>query len=108
MSLFQTKAVLSGIGDSKTLESISVALGEYDRKVVSSTLGSSESEKLLDPHHYNESVSYQTQRQRVLTPGEIAKLPPGQGLLLRGASWGLIGLSRWFEHEPWRTVGGEG
>lgn len=103
MSLFQTKAVLSGIGDSKTLESISVALGEYDRKVVSSTLGTSETDKWLDPHGYNESVSYQTQTQRVLTPGEIAKLPPGQGLLLRGAEWSLIGLTRWFEREPWRT-----
>ncbi len=109
MSLFQTKAVLSGIGDTRTLESISVALGEYDRKVVSSTLGTSETDKWLDPHGYNESVSYQTQTQRVLTPGEIAKLPPGQGLLLRGGDWGLIGLTPWFRCEPWRTVGrGEG
>jgi type IV secretion system protein VirD4 len=105
MSLFQTKAVLSGIGDSRTLESISVALGEYDRKVVSSSLGASEDDQWLSPHGYNESVSYQTQRQRVLSPGEIAKLPPGQGLLLRGADWGLIGLTRWFEREPWRSVG---
>jgi type IV secretion system protein VirD4 len=104
MSLFQTRLVLSGIGDPRTLEAISLALGEYDRKVVSSTLGTSETDKWLDPHGYNESVSYQTQRQRVLTPGEIAKLPAGQGLLLRGAEWGLIGLTRWFESEPWRRV----
>ncbi len=104
MSLFQTKAVLSGIGDSRTLESISLALGEYDRKVVSSSLGTSESDEWFSPHHYNESVSYQTQRQRVLSPGEVAKLPPGQGLLLRGADWGLIGLTRWFEAEPWRRL----
>ena len=45
------------------------------------------------PDQYNESVSYQTQRQRVLSPGEIAKLPPGQGLLLRGREWQLIGLT---------------
>jgi type IV secretion system protein VirD4 len=106
MSLFQTKAVLSGIGDSKTLESISLALGEYDRKVVSCSLGTSETDKWLDPHGYNESVSYQTQRQRVLTPGEIAKLPPGHGLLLQGADWQLIALSRWYEREPWRAVAG--
>ena len=106
MSLFQTKAVLSGIGDSRTLESISVALGEYDRKVVSSSLGKGESDKWLDPDHYNESVSYQTQTQRVLTPGEIAKLPPGQALLLQGAEWRLIGLTSWYESEPWRAVAG--
>jgi type IV secretion system protein VirD4 len=104
MSLFQTRLVLSGIGDPQTLESISLALGEYDRRVVSSTLGTSETDKWLDPHGYNESVSYQTQRQRVLTPGEIAKPPPGQGLLLRGADWQLLGLTRWFEAEPWRVA----
>ncbi len=104
MSLFQTKVVLSGIGDPRTLEAISVALGEYDRRVVSSTHGKSESDKWLDPHHHSESVSYQTQRQRVLSPGEIARLPAGQGLLLRGAEWGLVGLTRWFEPEPWRTT----
>ena len=49
MSLFQTKAVLSGIGDSRTLESISLALGEYDRKVVSSSLGTSESDEWFSP-----------------------------------------------------------
>jgi type IV secretion system protein VirD4 len=107
LSLFQTKLVFSGIGDPRTLEGISLALGEYDRQVVSQTLGRSESDKFLDPHHYNESVGHQTQRQRVLTPGEIAKLPPGQGLLLRGgAERGLIGLTRWFESEPWRRAGG--
>jgi len=102
MSLFQTKLVMSGIGDTRTLEGISLALGEYDRQVVSSTLGTSESDEWFSPHHYNESVSYQTQRQRVLAPGEIAKLPAGRGLLLRGMDWGLIGLTRWFEVEPWR------
>ena len=104
MSLFQTRLVLSGIGDPRTLDAISLALGEYDRKVVSSTLGTSETDKWLDPHGYNESVSYQTQRQRVLTPGEVAKLPPGQGLLLRGAEWGLVGLTPWFRREPWRRI----
>lgn len=106
MSLFQTKAVLSGIGDTRTLESISVALGEYDRQVVSSSMGTSESDRFLDPSQYSESVSHQTQRQRVLTPGDIAKLPPGQGLLLQGADWQLLGLTKWFEREPWRTIGG--
>jgi type IV secretory pathway TraG/TraD family ATPase VirD4 len=108
MSLFQTKAVLAGIGDPRTLESISLTLGEYDRRVVSSTMGANEDDQWLSPRGYSESVSYQTQRQRVLSPGEVAKLPPGKGLLLQGAEWRLIGLTRWFETEPWRSVGGEG
>ncbi len=44
LSLFQTKLILSGIGDSRTLEAISLALGEYDRRLVSYTVGRSQSE----------------------------------------------------------------
>jgi hypothetical protein len=34
--------------------------------------------------------------------------PPaaGRGLLLQGADWELIGLTKWHESEPWRTVAG--
>ena len=42
MSLFQTKVVLNGIGDSRTLESISMTLGEYDRDTVAHSLGRSD------------------------------------------------------------------
>ena len=87
------------------ISSSGFALGvNYGWKVVSSTLGTNETDKWLDPHGYNESVSYQTQRQRVLSPGEIAKLPPGQALLLQGADWRLIGLTSWFDSEPWRKA----
>jgi type IV secretory pathway TraG/TraD family ATPase VirD4 len=104
MSLFQTRLVLNGIADSRTLESISLALGEYDRKLVTSSTGTSESDEWLRPQGHNESVNYQTQRQRTLTPGEIAQLPDGHGLLLRGAAWGLIRLTPWYEHEPWASI----
>jgi type IV secretory pathway TraG/TraD family ATPase VirD4 len=102
MSLFQTKVVLPGIGDPRTLESISLAVGEYDRQVVSRNVGHGETDRWLDHHQYNDSVSWQTQRQRVLEPGDIAKVPAGRGLLLVGAEWGLVGLPRWFEAEPWK------
>jgi type IV secretory pathway TraG/TraD family ATPase VirD4 len=106
MSLFQTKVILSGIADSATLESISLALGEYDRDMVSQALGRSEPQEWLSEPTHSDTVSYQTQRQRVLTPGDVARLPDGHGLLLRGADWELLGLTRWYEREPWRTVGG--
>jgi len=110
LSLFQTKVILNGISDTRTLESISLALGEYDRNTVSSSLGLSEPQESwfasrTDTH--NESVNYQTQRQRVLTPGEIARLPDGQALLLQGMDWQLMQLTKWYKSEPWRTVAGE-
>ena len=105
MSLFQTKLILNGIGDSKTLESVSLALGEYDRETVSQSLGRSDPQEFLSTPTHSDNVNYQTQRQRVLTPGEIGRLPKGQGLLLRGNDWETVQLTRWFQHEPWRTIG---
>ena len=106
MSLFQTRLVLNGIADSRTLESISLALGEYDRELVSTSTGTSENDEWFTPLGHSENVSYHTQRQRTLIPGEIAQLPDGHALLLRGASWGLIGLTPWYQCEPWASIGG--
>ncbi len=104
LSLFQTKLILTGIADARTLEAISIALGEYDRNMTSHTLGHSEPQKTpTDPTH-TDTVSYQTQRQRILTSGEIAKLPAGRGLLLQGTDWELIGLTMWYENEPWKRA----
>jgi type IV secretory pathway TraG/TraD family ATPase VirD4 len=105
MSLFQTRLVLEGIGDSRTLESISLAIGEYDRELISSSTGQTEkTDEWFGPHNRNNSVSYQTHRQRVLTPGEIAQPPDGHALLLRGAAWDLLQLTRWYQHEPWTSI----
>lgn len=105
LSLFQTKLILTGVADSRTLEAISLALGEYDRRLVSHTIGRSHSERLLPPPGTSsESVTYHTQRQRTLPPGEIARLPDGHGLLLRGTHWGLVKLTPWYRTEPWSAV----
>ncbi|HYM91942.1 MAG TPA: type IV secretory system conjugative DNA transfer family protein [bacterium] len=105
LSLFQSKLILNGIADTRTLEAVSVALGEYDRDVTSQALGHSQLQEWFSHPTHSDTVSYQTQRQRVLTPGEIARLPDGHGLLLRGTDWELLRLTRWYDSEPWRTVG---
>jgi type IV secretory pathway TraG/TraD family ATPase VirD4 len=106
LSLFQTKLVLDGIADRRTLEALSLSLGEYDRQVVSHSIGRNRSQLVFsgDPGTSTESVSYSTSRQRVLSPGEIASLPAGQGLLLRGTRWELLQLTPWHRTEPWRTL----
>jgi type IV secretion system protein VirD4 len=106
LSLFQTKLILTGIADSKTLESISLALGEYDRQLVSKSLGRSDPQEWFTPPTHNETINYQTQRQRTLNPGEIAKLPIGHGLLLKGANWELLQLTPWHKTQPWKTLAG--
>jgi type IV secretion system protein VirD4 len=104
LSLFQTKLILNGIGDSRTLEAISLALGEYDRDTVSQSLGRSDPQEFLSAPTHSDTVGYQTQRQRVLTPGEIGRLPDRQALLLRGNDWETVQLTEWYRHEPWSTV----
>jgi type IV secretion system protein VirD4 len=105
LSLFQTKLILTGIADSRTLEAVSLALGEYDRRLVAYTVGRSHSEKLLPPPGTtSESVTFQTQRQRTLAPGDIARLPNGTGLLLRATDWGLLRLAPWHRTEPWVSL----
>jgi type IV secretory pathway TraG/TraD family ATPase VirD4 len=76
LSLFQTKLILTGIADGRTLEAISLVLGEYDRRLVSHTLGRSHSEKLLPgAGTRSESVTYHTQRHRTLRPGRSRGCP---------------------------------
>ncbi|MGH2879646.1 MAG: type IV secretory system conjugative DNA transfer family protein [Solirubrobacteraceae bacterium] len=111
LSLFQTKVILSGIADSKTLEAVSLCLGEYDRRMVTHTLG--RSQVVAEIHEApapseSESVAYSTRRQRVLAPGDVARLPAGRALHLQGTRWGLIRLTPWHRAWPWARVGGRG
>ncbi len=104
LSLFQTKLILTGIADTRTLEAISLALGEYDRDIVSHTLGRSDPQEwFADPTHTN-SVSYHTQRHRILTPGEIARLPDHHALHLKGNDWNTIQLTPWHHTQPWKRI----
>lgn len=68
LSLFQAKLILTGISEPRTLEAISIALDEYDREMTSLALGRSEPQEWLSEPTHSDTVSYQTQRQRVLTP----------------------------------------
>ncbi len=107
LTLFGTKLILPGIADPKTLEAISLALGEYDRQMVSTTTprggfgsflagtpasGTSRAEQ--SPRH----------RERVLSPGEIAGIPAGKALHLDGVRWELLTLTPAFQAEPWKTI----
>jgi len=103
LSLFQTKLVLRGIADPRTLEALSMALGEYDRQMVSRSHGLGRT-GLLGPSTRTETVTYSTQRQRVLSPGEVAAIPPGHGLLLSPGHWGKARLAPWHTTPPWPTL----
>jgi type IV secretion system protein VirD4 len=105
LTLFQSKLILSGVADPRTLEGVSLMLGEYDRQVVSYTAGLSRTGTFGKPTS-SDSVTYATTRQRTLSPGEIARLPAGRVLLLRGAAWSLLRLTPWFASRPWPEIAG--
>ena len=107
LSLFQTKLILPGVCDPKTLEAVSLVLGEYDRQLVSSTIGvtrSSTSKWSPETTAHSETVAYSTTRQRTLSPGEVAAIPKGHALLVRGASWGLLNATPYYETAPWSAL----
>ncbi len=106
LSLFQTKLILTGIADPRTLDAISLALGEYDRDTISQTLGHAEPQEWLAHPTHSDTVNYHTQRQRVLTPGEIARLPDQHALLLQRADWNTIQLTPWHQTQPWKRIAG--
>jgi len=106
LTLFGTKLILAGIADTRTLESISTMLGEYDREVITRTRnGPGLLSSILDGEarpHTSRTVS--TQRTRVLSPGELANIPAGRALHLDGVQWELITLTLAHSSEPWRTI----
>ncbi|MHB1538556.1 MAG: TraM recognition domain-containing protein [Solirubrobacteraceae bacterium] len=99
LTLFQTKLILKGISDPRTLEAISTVLGEYDRQTASHSQGEAwDPTKRRIPgvpyiqggYRNTDSVTHTTQRQRVLSPGEIAQIPSGRALVMHGVDWQLI------------------
>jgi type IV secretion system protein VirD4 len=101
LTLFGAKLILPGVADSQTLEQISVALGEYDRQVVSTTRTRQRGALFAPP---NTSRTVSTQRQRVLAPGDVANIPAGRALYLDGLAWQLLALTPAHREEPWRTL----
>jgi type IV secretion system protein VirD4 len=108
LTLFQTKLILNNISDPHTLEAISLTLGEYDRQLATHTQSRTETRNRFYEHDTpptdTQTITHQTTRQRTLPPGEIAQLPAGRGLLLRGTQWGLLRLTPWHRTQPWTAV----
>ncbi len=105
LTLFGTKLILPGIADTKTLETVSTTLGEYDRQVVSHTRPQpSILQALSRGSTPTNSTTYSTQRTRVLSPGELANIPAGRALHLDGVRWELLTLTPAHSTEPWRTL----
>ncbi len=97
LTLFGTKLILPGIADTRTIDAVSTALGEYDRRMVSTTRGGYNPATGLPAT----SMTTSTQRTPVLSPGEVANIPAGKGLHLDGLEWQLLTLTPAYRTPPW-------
>jgi type IV secretory pathway TraG/TraD family ATPase VirD4 len=107
VTLFGTKLILPGIADTRTLESISLMLGEYDRQMVATTRPAGNvllNALAMDPGTPSRTQTTSTQRTRVLSPGEIAGIPAGRALHLDGTQWELLTQTPAHASEPWKTI----
>ena len=107
LTLFGAKLLLPGIADAKTLEAVSVMLGEYDRRVIAhSTPRGGAISAFLNPNQPlpRPSTTQSTQRTRVLSPGEVANIPAGHALHLDATRWELLTITPAHQTEPWRTL----
>jgi len=106
LSLFGAKLVLPGLGDTRTLEALSVLAGEREIPVVSRTVDRGRN---LIPRRASRTIS--TRRDRRLPPDAIAAAPDGTALVLLGARPARVDITPYFAHSPWREAiapGGRG
>ena len=107
LTLFQSKLVLPGISDPRTLEALSLVLGEIDRPMPTHSTGFSTSTTgWLSPttRTHSRSDGYTVARQRRLPPGEIAAISHGNALLVTGAGHRRLRLTPYHATQPWRTI----
>ncbi len=93
-SLFGSKVVFPGIGDTRTLEAISVLAGEVDRQVVSSTRSGAGFGLLGRRSSVARTTSLR--RERRLPADVIARGSPGAALCLDGTEPGWVWATPWF------------
>jgi type IV secretion system protein VirD4 len=100
LTLFNTKLVFPGIGDTRTLEAVSLLAGEHEVRAVSVSDGS----RLpglpgLLGRHSPGRTTISTRKERRLPVDVIARGAPGYALCLRGTVPSFVEARGWFESE---------
>jgi type IV secretory pathway TraG/TraD family ATPase VirD4 len=87
-SLFGAKVILAGIGDTKTLESISLLAGDVD--VTTRSVSRSPRHRMIASRR---SANVSSRRQRRLPPSAVARPGDGRAILLLGATLSTLELT---------------
>lgn len=110
LTLFGTKVVFAGIGDKTTLEALSTLVGDWDRPYVAFNTSTGQSSQFGFPigvsfgSNSSTGHTYSARREALLSPSEIANIPPGHALTVRTNRWGLVQATPFFAAQPWQAV----
>lgn len=97
LGLFPSVILMPGIRDNETLETFSSTAGQFDRTIVTTGSGTSESQTAwaIPTRTTSENISVQTQRESVIPKEAIAQMPLGEGMYWMGADWWYIRTIPW-------------
>ncbi len=102
LSLFGTKLVFPGIGDTRTLEALSLLAGNHEVATFSVTRGPRR--HLLIPSGRGATRTVSTRSDRLLPVSAIARGRPGYILGMEGAEPGCLQMTPWYSSSPWREA----
>jgi type IV secretion system protein VirD4 len=103
LTLFQDVLAFRGVKDTKTLEALSVLVGDWDRPVETSS--TSTGSRAWGP--LSQTTNYGYQRERILPPSAIyAGHPkhPHMALLYSGSRWQWVYTTPYYSAAPWPAV----
>ena len=102
LSLFGTKLVFPGIGDTRTLEAISLLAGEHDVPTASVTRGTRRAARGAFGRTTTRTVSMR--KDRILPVDAVARGHDGCVLGIEGAEPGFLRMTPWYSSSPWREA----
>jgi len=102
LSLFGTKLVFPGIGDTRTLEALSLVAGDHEVATLSVTRGPRR--RLMAGAGRGTTRTASTRKDRLLPVSAIARGHPGCVLGIEGAEPGFLRMTPWYSSSPWREA----
>ena len=102
LTLFGTKLILPGIGDTRTLEAVSLLAGEHEVPTVSVTDGPRR--RGLAAFWPSKHRTVSMRKERILPVDAIARGMPGRMLGIEGAHAGSLQMTPWYSTSPWRET----
>jgi type IV secretory pathway TraG/TraD family ATPase VirD4 len=102
LSLFGTKLVFPGIGDTRTLQAVSLLAGEHDVPTVSLSQGPRR--RGLGYLRHNTTRTVSMRKEHLLPVDAIAQGERGLVLGIEGAKPGFLQTTPWYSSSPWREA----